>query len=451
TVYHATVPAGAVRRVLTLEADRMAGPRITAATVASQVAVIRQEVASRVLNRPYGRFPMPHLQQLMYTGYPNTHDGNGTLGDLESATADDLRRFFGQWYAPGNAVLSVTGTFDPQVVADHITREFSAIGPRPGLRRRLPNGLDVLLVRRSAVPLAEVRLRIPLGHCGPAATMLLGPTMLAGSPALVRRGDGAGVDAVADRLLISAVCPADRLGSVLGDVGECLLAQRYPAEAVAGERDRFAGLLATLAGSEPAMVADEELNRRLYGDHPYGVAPDVTGLRAVTAGTLTTLHADRIGPGQATLVVVGDVDPERATDLAQEKLGGWPPRPPAPPMPPVRALVPGGPHVVPRDGGRTLIRVAAEARPPGDPDGVALELAAVVLGGYCSSRLMTELRERLGVAYTPRAVVLHAAHSSKLVVSAQVGASAAGDALRVIRRELERLGTERHVNSPPAG
>ena len=42
------------------------------------------------------------------TGYPNTHDGNGSLGDLESATADDIRQFFEQWYGPGNAVLSVS-------------------------------------------------------------------------------------------------------------------------------------------------------------------------------------------------------------------------------------------------------------------------------------------------------------------------------------------------------
>jgi predicted Zn-dependent peptidase len=301
----------------------------------------------------------------------------------------------------------------------------------------------VLAVRRRTVPLAELRLRVPVGHADPATTMVLAPALLAGGPSPLLRAAGGELTAAADvdRLLVSGSCTADGLGAALTELGARLREGHYPADAVARERARVAEL-ARMAGSEPGMVADEALNRRIYGDHPYGRPLAATDLPAVTAADLTRLHAERLGPAGATLVVVGDVDPDEVVALAEERLGNWPRRMAAPPLPAVGPLRPGPPEIVHRAGDRALIRIATEGAPPGHPDCVPLEVAANLLGGHCSSRLFTVLRERHGIAYTPRAALLHAEASSKLVVSVQVAVAAAGTAVRAVQHELDRLATE---------
>jgi zinc protease len=50
--------------------------------------------------------------------------------------------------------------------------------------RTLPNGLTVIAIRRSAVPLVEVRLRIPFGRAPLAAATLLSQALFTGTSSM---------------------------------------------------------------------------------------------------------------------------------------------------------------------------------------------------------------------------------------------------------------------------
>jgi predicted Zn-dependent peptidase len=136
TMYAQAVPANALERMLYLEADRMRGLRLSEASLANQVAVVKQEISVNVLSRPYGGFPWPRLAAAMFESFANTHDGYG-FADLESATLDDAAGFFTQYYSARNAVLCVSGLFDSARAARLVERHFGDVPDRPA-----PPGTD---------------------------------------------------------------------------------------------------------------------------------------------------------------------------------------------------------------------------------------------------------------------------------------------------------------------
>src|ERR687885_2326747 len=111
TDYFEVLPAAALERALFLEADRLRAPKLTAENLRNQVDVVKEEIRLNVLNRPYGGFPWILLPPVLYDTFPNAHNGYGDFVDLEEATLEDAQAFFDRYYAPGNAVLTVSGDF----------------------------------------------------------------------------------------------------------------------------------------------------------------------------------------------------------------------------------------------------------------------------------------------------------------------------------------------------
>jgi zinc protease len=92
--------------------------------------VVKEEIRVNVLNQPYGGFPWLSLPPLLFDTFPNAHNGYGGFEDLESATVEDAADFFKRYYAPGNAVLSVGGDFDPDEALELIEKHFGDIPRR---------------------------------------------------------------------------------------------------------------------------------------------------------------------------------------------------------------------------------------------------------------------------------------------------------------------------------
>jgi predicted Zn-dependent peptidase len=130
TNYFEALPSNALERGLFLEADRMRSPRITEENLANQLDVVKNEIRVNVLNRPYGGFPWIYLPAVLYDSFANSHNGYGGFEDLESATVDDATDFFKKYYAPGNAVLAVTGDVDVDETLALVEKHFAGITKR---------------------------------------------------------------------------------------------------------------------------------------------------------------------------------------------------------------------------------------------------------------------------------------------------------------------------------
>ena len=130
TNYISMLPSNALELGLFLEADRMRAIRLNEETLQNQIDVVKEEIRVNVLNRPYGGFPWIDLPPIMFQTFNNAHNGYGSFVDLESATVDDAADFFDKYYAPGNAVLTVTGDLDVDATRAIIDRHFGDIRAR---------------------------------------------------------------------------------------------------------------------------------------------------------------------------------------------------------------------------------------------------------------------------------------------------------------------------------
>lgn len=131
TDYFEVLPAAALERALFLEADRMRAPKLTQENLANQIDVVKEEIRLNVLNRPYGGFPWILLPPVLYSTFPNAHNGYGGFEDLEQATLDDCAAFFDTYYSPANAVLTVAGDFTVDEARELIEKHFGDVPFRP--------------------------------------------------------------------------------------------------------------------------------------------------------------------------------------------------------------------------------------------------------------------------------------------------------------------------------
>ncbi len=198
-----------------------------------------------------------------------------------------------------------------------------------------------------------------------------------------------------------------------------------------------------VAQTQPAHLARVALLRRMYGDHPYGLqTPDIPDVADVGTPELAALHAERVHPAGATLVVVGDVDLEATLDLAEAALGAWDGAGPAEELPPLPDVRPGPLVLDDRpDAVQSSIRLALPAVGRTHPDHAALQLANLVFGGYFSSRWVENIREDKGYTYSPHSGIEHSIAGSALMLSADVATEVTAPALLETWYELGRIAT----------
>jgi zinc protease len=329
------------------------------------------------------------------------------------------------------------------------------LGPAKELRlpetaeRTLTNGLTVIVVRRSSVPLVELRLRVPFGKAHLAGSAVLGQSLFSGTEtmsavdlaaALQKIGGALSASVDPDRLLVSGNTLAPELPRMLGLLGEVLTGATYPDKEVATERERLADRI-RVALTQPSHVARAALLKRVYGGHPYELqTPDPEQVLAVRPATLKELHTERIHPAGATLVLVGDLDPDRTLELAEQVIASWDGDGKMVELPPVPTLEPGPLRLVHREGSvQSSLRMAFPAVPRTHPDHAALQLANLVFGGYFSSRWVENIREDKGYTYSPHSQIEHAAAGTTLVLSADVSTEVTAPSLLETWYELGRI------------
>ena len=310
------------------------------------------------------------------------------------------------------------------------------LGPANDLRlpetaeRTLPNGLTVIVVPRPSVPLVEARLRVPFAKADLSGSTVLAQTLLSGTETkstvdiaieLQKIGGGLTASTDPDRLLVAGNALAPELPRLLELLGEVLTGATYPQKEVDTERERLADRI-RVALTQPAHLARVALLKRVYGEHPYAVqTPEPEQVLAVESPSLLQLHAERVHPLGATLVLVGDLDAERALDTAEQALGGWDGGGETVELPLVPELELGPLTLVDRAGSvQSSLRMAFAGVPRIHPDHAALQLANLVFGGYFSSRWVENIREDKGYTYSPHSQLEHSVAGSTLVLSADV-------------------------------
>jgi predicted Zn-dependent peptidase len=343
---------------------------------------------------------------------------------------------------------------------------FDAAGPAttpPFIETELPNGLRVLLVQRATAPTVHARVVIPFAGTDPrhaARAAVLTHTLFAGTSRRTRLaidteiallGGGLTAAVTPERLGIAGMSPASGLTALLDVIVDALTDATYPDDEVIQERDLIVQQI-TQDRANPGVIAREALQRHLYGNHPVTrELPDWADVATIIPAEIRALHHAAVVPRGAVLLLVGDLDPDRALTEVERATCGWTSPAIAEQLPPVPTVTGGDLQVVHLPGAvQSHLRLSAPAVSYTDPRFAALSMATLALGGSFSSRLVEVIREQKGYCYSASSaveVIQHSAGMSATVnVSLNTATETTADALVALRDELERL-----VTQPPEG
>ena len=134
TNYFETVPTGALDRALFLESDRMGHllGAVTQEKLDNQRGVVQNEKRQGD-NNPYGLLRYEIFENLFPKGHPYHHSTIGSMADLNSASLDDVKKWFTDNYGPNNAVLVLAGDVDVATAKAKVQEWFGDIPRGPDI------------------------------------------------------------------------------------------------------------------------------------------------------------------------------------------------------------------------------------------------------------------------------------------------------------------------------
>jgi len=151
----------------------------------------------------------------------------------------------------------------------------------------------------------------------------------------------------------------------------------------------------------PAVLANEEMFKVLYDDHPYAHAPsgNKTSVEPLSRKSLMAFHKSAYSANNATIAIVGDLSLNEAKEVAAQISAALPNSQSLGDIPPPKERLAVQRHIGFK-GGQSHIVLASLGIDRNHPNYAALMLGNHILGGGgFGSRLMTELREKRGITY----------------------------------------------------
>ncbi len=169
TDYFEVLPSTQLALGLWLEADRMRGLAVTQDNLDNQRDAVKQERLMSFDNQPYATALLERWPEVAYRNWQNSHSLIGSFEDLDAASVEDVHAFFRTYYAPNNAVLTISGDFESAEARRLVEEYFGDIPAQPQPNRRsLSEPVQTESTWQMVEdPLAQVPALI-LGYPGPA-------------------------------------------------------------------------------------------------------------------------------------------------------------------------------------------------------------------------------------------------------------------------------------------
>ncbi|MEN6618525.1 MAG: pitrilysin family protein [Rikenellaceae bacterium] len=129
TIYFEVVPRDALEKVLWMESDRM-GYFINTVTqdgLEREIDIVSNEKRQSYDSKPYGQAAIITAKEMFPAGHPYSWTTIGDIADLRSATLEDVKRFYTDFYVPNNATLVLSGDYDKKLAKELIQKYFGEI------------------------------------------------------------------------------------------------------------------------------------------------------------------------------------------------------------------------------------------------------------------------------------------------------------------------------------
>ena len=322
----------------------------------------------------------------------------------------------------------------------------------------LPNGLAVIVVEDSRLPLISYRLALRTGDAHDPAELPGLMDMLTGlltegtesrtsreiADEVARLGATLQAGANSDHTTVAASSLTIFGDNVLELLADIALRPVFPASEVELTKQNTKESLKQQR-AQPSFLAGEMVARVMFGEHPYHVtSPSPESVDATTREQLVEFHRSMFIPNNAVLFVVGDVQQNSVLQQVETLFGGWQPGNvagddfPAPPVRTSRAA-----YIVDRPGSAQANIVISNAGiTRTSADYFPLLLMHTVLGANASSRLFMNLREDKGYTYGAYSSLDARRTAGTFRATAEVRTPVTGESLKEFFYELNRIRNE---------
>jgi zinc protease len=314
-----------------------------------------------------------------------------------------------------------------------------------------PSGAKVYFVESRSLPILDVQIDFVAGSGQDPAeksgvASLTASLLEAGTDNLdeeqisARLVDlGARLSASADHdkssLTLRTLASVEEKSGALALLRAVLSAPTFPEAVLVREKTRTIEALKD-AETRPGSILAKQFAAAIYPGHPYGRNATPASVAQITRDDLVAFYQARYAARRAVVSILGDVSRAEAEEIAQQLTAALPDGSTAAELPaitlPQRSTI-----KMAHPATQSHIAIGLPAMKRSDPDYFALLVGNYTLGGGgFVSRLMKEVREKRGFAYSISSYFAPRVLAGPFEISLQTKREQVGEALKVVEDVL---------------
>ena len=212
----------------------------------------------------------------------------------------------------------------------------------------------------------------------------------------------------------------------------------FPEAVLAREKVRLVAALKE-AETQPDSIADKAFQKAVFGTHPYALlgSGEVDTVDKITAQDLRDFYRAHYQADRAVVAIMGDATRAQAEAIAQQLTARLPASAAPPALPSVVMKIAASEQRISHPASQSHILIGAPGMARSDPDFFPLYVGNYILGGGgFASRLMNEVRETKGLAYSVYSYFMPLKQPGAFEIGLQTKKEQADEALKLVRDTL---------------
>lgn len=316
------------------------------------------------------------------------------------------------------------------------------------------SGAKVLFVEDHDIPMLDVAVTLQAGSSFDAAgkSGVAGMThqlLDAGSEGLseddISRGMadigaqfGGGFDPDSSSVSLRTLSSATERDRALDIMARVLQHPLFPEAVLEREKVRLIAALKEQQ-TQPESIAEKAFQKAVFGTHPYALSGsgEIDSVEKITVQELGDFYRSHYQAANAVVAIMGDATRAQAEAIAQQLTAQLPSSAAPPALPAVTVKIAASEQRINHPASQSHILIGAPGVARGDPDYFALYVGNYILGGGgFASRLMNEVREKKGLAYSVYSYFMPLKQPGEFQIGLQTKKEQADEALQLVRKTL---------------
>jgi len=188
----------------------------------------------------------------------------------------------------------------------------------------------------------------------------------------------------------------------------------------------------------PAQQVHVLTDELLWPDHPLGrdIAGSKETMTKITREMMLGYMESMYSPENTVVAIAGNIEHEEAVDVVNNATAGWIGKKDKPGYLPFSTKPNPRILIEKRDTEQAHLCLSLPGLPILHPERFVLDILNIILGEGMSSRLFSEIRDRLGLAYSIHSFIDHLLDTGAMTIAAGVEPGNLGIAVEAIVREL---------------